>query len=77
MKRSSAVKLGITAALAATLLACGLGDDDDDCDDDDESLRQIRIVHTSSVRADLPQTHVSGALPASGGFGTHLADCGG
>jgi hypothetical protein len=75
MKRSSAVKLGITAALAATLLACGLGDDDD-CDDDDDSLRQIRIVHTSSVRKDIP-VHVSGALPASGGFGTHLADCGG
>lgn len=68
--------MGVTLALAATLLACGLSDDDDDCDDDDESLRQIRIVHASSVRKDIP-VHVSGALPASGGFGTHLADCGG
>lgn len=73
MKRSRAVTLGITAVLAATLLgACD--HDDDDCED--ESMQQIRIVYASSVRKDIP-VHVSGPLPASGGFGTHLADCGG
>ncbi len=58
--------------LAASLSGC-LGDDDD-CDD--ESLRQIRIVDNGDHVA-LQQVTSVPTLPASGGFGTHLADCGG
>lgn len=75
MKRSRVVTLGLTVTLA-TMLACGPGDDDDDCGDDNESLRPIRMVHVGTVR-EVPAPHVSDSLPTSGGFGTHLADCGG
>lgn len=60
--------------MAATLTACN-GDDDDDCEDD--SLRQVVPVHAGQVEQQVMVGDDWGALPDSGGFGTHLADCGG
>ena len=73
MKRSAAAKLGLVLTLTATLLACTLGEGDDDCDD--ESLRQVVPVHQGDLVLAAQQHDAM--LPASGGFGAHLADCGG
>jgi hypothetical protein len=72
VKRSTAVKLSLVVTLAATLAACNWNDDDD-CDD--ESLRQVVPVYQGDLVL-VAQQH-DAALPASGGFGTHLASCGG
>lgn len=71
VKRSRAVTLSVTLMLTATLL--GACNDDDDCDD--ESLP--RIEWTQGMRqVDVGQAAPE-TLPAKGGFGTRMDDCGG
>ncbi|MEV4412698.1 hypothetical protein [Catellatospora sp. NPDC049609] len=71
--RSPAVIIGGVVLLVGAL-ACAL-DDDDDCDSM-PAPRTVFAAGNSGIRlAEPPAT--SEALPSSGGFGTHLASCGG
>jgi hypothetical protein len=68
---------GVLLLVMATACACSsIDDDDDDCD----SLGPAETVFaagSSGVRMAPPAETSSAAMPASGGFGTHLASCGG
>jgi hypothetical protein len=66
---------GVLLLVMATACACS-SIDDDDCD----SLGPTDSVFaagSSGVRIAPPEETSTAALPASGGFGTHLASCGG
>ncbi|MFU8853393.1 hypothetical protein ACNAW0_20750 [Micromonospora sp. SL1-18] len=76
--RSATVQLGALTALALTLTACN--NDDDDCargaagGGGDTVALALRVPGPAAAR-DKPAPVA--ALPERGGFGTHLASCGG
>src|SRR5690348_17259190 len=82
--RSASVQLGALTALALALSGCNMTSDDDD---DDCALGPIgggetvalaaRVPTVSQARTTTEQPPVSSAVPERGGFGTHLASCGG
>ncbi|MFU8875564.1 hypothetical protein [Micromonospora sp. SL4-19] len=76
--RSATVQLGALTALALALSGCNLTDDDDDCalgpaGGGGGTVTQALRVSAPAAARDAPAP----ALPARGGFGTHLASCGG
>ncbi|MGW4295895.1 hypothetical protein ACWEH1_23010 [Micromonospora chersina] len=81
--RSATVQLGALTALALALSGCnnGYDDDDDDCalgpagGGGDTVAVALRVPAPAAAR-DTPAP-VAAALPERGGFGTHLASCGG
>lgn len=69
--------MGVVTVLAATLLACSWGgEEDDDCDDDESMQRPASGWFYSGDVAAVTHNESQQALPASGGFGTHLSSCG-
>ncbi|MEH0969577.1 hypothetical protein V6U77_00350 [Micromonospora sp. CPCC 205546] len=80
--RSASVQLGALTVLALTLSGCNMtsDDDDDDCalgpvgGGDTVALALRTPVVTSGRTAPEP---TAAAVPDRGGFGTHLAACGG
>ncbi|WP_307804342.1 hypothetical protein [Micromonospora echinofusca] len=84
--RSATVQLGALTALALALSGCNMTSDDDD--DDDCAMGPLGGGDTVVVAMQVPTvdarttTGTSGAgaaavVPERGGFGTHLASCGG
>ncbi|MGC5019829.1 hypothetical protein [Micromonospora sp. DT47] len=82
--RSASVQLGALTALALALSGCNMtsDDDDDDCalgpgggGDTVALAARVPTVTADAGRAE-PRP-VAAALPDQGGFGTHLASCGG
>ncbi|WP_320069530.1 hypothetical protein [Micromonospora sp. RTGN7] len=83
--RSATVQLGTLTALALALSGCNMSSDDDD---DDCALgpigggttvalaMRVPVSATTDATRAAPQP-VSTAVPERGGFGTHLASCGG
>ncbi|MGC4803926.1 hypothetical protein [Micromonospora sp. DT233] len=83
--RSATVQLGALTALALALTGCNTSSSDDD-DDDDCAMGPADGVTTVALAARTPATAVplrteprpaASIVPARGGFGTHLASCGG
>ncbi|MEU7927107.1 hypothetical protein [Micromonospora sp. NPDC049107] len=80
--RSASVQLGALTALALALSGCNMTSDDDD---DDCALGPVGGGGTVALgmRVSAPTAGRTGgepttaALPERGGFGTHLASCGG
>ncbi|MDG4804489.1 hypothetical protein [Micromonospora sp. WMMD980] len=81
--RSATVQLGALTALALALSGCnnGYDDDDDDCalgpagGGGDTVAVALRVpAPATAARGD---TALAAALPERGGFGSHLASCGG
>lgn len=72
--RSPAVIIGGVSLLLVGL-ACAI-DDDDDCDSMPVPRQTVFAAGSSGLRLAEPPAAAE-ALPASGGFGTHLASCGG
>ncbi|MFI7432911.1 hypothetical protein [Micromonospora haikouensis] len=89
--RSATVQLGALTALALTISGCNMSSGDDD--DDDCALGPVgggttvalamhvpatgtAVTTSDAVRAD-PRPGAAAAVPERGGFGTHLASCGG
>ncbi|WP_247684996.1 hypothetical protein [Micromonospora sp. C31] len=80
--RSASVQLGALTVLALTLSGCNMtsDDDDDDCalgpvgGGETVALALRAPVVTSGRTAPEP---AAAAVPDRGGFGTHLAACGG
>ncbi|MER5704179.1 hypothetical protein ABT023_19875 [Micromonospora sp. NPDC002296] len=78
--RSATVQLGALTALALTLSGCNMSsDDDDDC-----ALGPVGGGTTVALAMNVPAAAtrtepgpVTAAVPERGGFGTHLASCGG
>ncbi|WP_245718614.1 hypothetical protein [Micromonospora rhizosphaerae] len=80
--RSATVQLGALTALALALSGCNMtDDDDDDCalgpagGGGDSVALALRVPAPAADRA-APEP-VAAAVPERGGFGTHLASCGG
>jgi hypothetical protein len=75
------VHLGALTALALTLTGCNQVGDDDDCDSRSStrtgSLATAAPVPTVRARFNQPGPEPTAAVPSRGGFGTHLASCGG
>ncbi|MEV0728882.1 MULTISPECIES: hypothetical protein [Polymorphospora] len=76
--RSASVQLGALTALALTLTACD-SDDDDDC-----AMGPVGGGGAVAMALQNPVSKTAGgeqrgtaAVPERGGFGTHLASCGG
>ncbi|TYC26382.1 hypothetical protein FXF52_01570 [Micromonospora sp. MP36] len=75
------MQLGALTALALALSGCNLTDDDDDCalgpagGGGDSVAMASRIPAPAAARDT--SAPVAAALPAWGGFGSHLASCGG
>jgi hypothetical protein len=67
---------GVLLFVLATACACRAVDDDDNCDSLG-STDSVFAAGSSGVRMAPPAEARSAVLPASGGFGTHLASCGG
>ncbi|WP_232290137.1 hypothetical protein [Micromonospora sp. ATCC 39149] len=86
--RSATVQLGALTALALALSGCNTSSADDD-DDDDCALGPVGGGTTVALAMHVPATAattdaaragsrpVAAAVPERGGFGTHLASCGG
>ncbi|WP_405100979.1 hypothetical protein [Micromonospora sp. NBC_01412] len=81
--RSATVQLGALTALALTLSGCNMSSDDDD---DDCALGPVGGGTTVALAMNVPAAAtatrtdpgpVTAAVPERGGFGTHLASCGG
>ncbi|SCE76174.1 hypothetical protein GA0074695_0897 [Micromonospora viridifaciens] len=79
--RSATVQLGALTALALTLTGCN--NDDDDCASGRTSggggggtVAVARQIPAPAAARDV-SAPVAAALPARGGFGSHLASCGG
>ncbi|MFJ8580415.1 hypothetical protein [Micromonospora sp. NPDC093277] len=78
--RSATVHLGALTALALTLSGCN--NDDDDCalgppaGGGGDTVALALRVPGPAVARDTPAPAAT-ALPDRGGFGTHLASCGG
>jgi hypothetical protein len=75
MRSPKVVVGGVLAVVLAAACACRAFNDDD-CD----SLGptgNVFAAGSSGVRMAPPAERASAGLPASGGFGTHLASCGG
>ncbi|RGC70763.1 hypothetical protein C5N14_01340 [Micromonospora sp. MW-13] len=78
------MQLGALTALALTLSGCNMSSDDDD---DDCALGPAGggttvalAMHVPTTAADATRAEprpVAAAVPERGGFGTHLASCGG
>lgn len=87
--RSASVQLGTLTALALVLSGCNTGpdDDDDDCalGPTDGSVVAMAFASPAIASSTVANGRTSGdqppgagaALPEQGGFGTHLAACGG
>lgn len=80
--RSASVQLGALTALALALSGCNLtsDDDDDDCalgpeGGGDTVALAMRVPAPSAERTG--SDPAPAAVPERGGFGTHLASCGG
>ncbi|WP_245716447.1 hypothetical protein [Micromonospora humi] len=82
--RSATVQLGALTALALALSGCnnGYDDDDDDCalgpagGGGDTVAVALRVpAPVTAARGDAAPA--AAALPERGGFGSHLASCGG
>lgn len=81
--RSASVQLGALTALALALSGCNMTSDDDD--DDDCALGPVGGGETVALAMRVPAPAAgraapeptTAALPDRGGFGTHLASCGG
>ncbi|MFD6660938.1 hypothetical protein ACFWDK_01000 [Micromonospora chalcea] len=81
--RSASVQLGALTALALALSGCnnGYDDDDDDCalgpagGGGDTVAVALRVP--TPATASRGEAAPTAALPERGGFGTHLASCGG
>lgn len=80
--RSASVQLGALTALALALSGCNMtsDDDDDDCalgpvGGGDTVALAMRVAEPTAGRA-APEP-ATAAMPDRGGFGTHLASCGG
>lgn len=81
--RSATVQLGAMTALALALSGCNMtsDDDDDDCalgpvGGGDTVALALRVPDATAAGRGAPQP-VPAAVPERGGFGTHLASCGG
>ncbi|MDG4768171.1 hypothetical protein O7632_29390 [Solwaraspora sp. WMMD406] len=85
--RSASVQLGALTALALTLSGCNMVSDDD-CDDDRSmgaggaggtvvAMAVSGPAVSTRTGTDQGERHVPAMLPDRGGFGTHLASCGG
>ncbi|MET8084997.1 hypothetical protein [Micromonospora sp. NPDC005237] len=80
--RSASVQLGALTALALALSGCNMTSDDDD---DDCALGPVGGGDTVALAMRVPAPvagrtagePTTAALPERGGFGTHLASCGG
>ncbi|MER7461094.1 hypothetical protein [Micromonospora sp. NPDC126480] len=80
--RSASVQLGALTALTLALSGCNMTSDDDD---DDCALGPVGGGDTVALALRVPETGAGraapeaapAALPDRGGFGTHLAACGG
>ncbi|MEV1143800.1 hypothetical protein [Micromonospora sp. NPDC049799] len=82
--RSASVQLGALTALALALSGCNMTSDDDD---DDCALGPVggggtvalalREPVPAAVGVGADDRSAEAALPDRGGFGTHLAACGG
>ncbi|SCL14320.1 hypothetical protein [Micromonospora inyonensis] len=80
--RSATVQLGTLTVLALALSGCNMTSDDDD---DDCALGPsggggtvaLALQKPAPVTGATAPEPVAGAVPERGGFGTHLADCGG
>lgn len=71
------VIVGGILALVLGAFACSRVSDDD-CDSMSPATgEQVFAAGFSGIRAMPPSAPQTGALPKSGGFGTHLASCGG
>ncbi|MEV0808332.1 hypothetical protein [Micromonospora sp. NPDC050200] len=83
--RSASVQLGALTALALALSGCNLTSDDDDDDDcalgpaggGDTVALALRVPAVTTGAGGAEPRPVAAALPERGGFGTHLASCGG
>jgi hypothetical protein len=83
--RSASVQLGALTALALTLTGCNQVGDDDDCDGRPNNPPRNRSFATAepepfrTVDARFGDTdrQPHSVVPTEGGFGTHLASCGG
>ncbi|MGN9802130.1 hypothetical protein [Micromonospora sp. L32] len=82
--RSASVQLGALTALALALSGCNMtsDDDDDDCalgptGGGDTIALAMRVPAVTTGTAGAEPRPVAAALPERGGFGTHLASCGG
>ncbi|MEQ4300924.1 hypothetical protein ABNF97_05935 [Plantactinospora sp. B6F1] len=82
--RSASVQLGALTALAVTLSGCNQVGDDDDCDSRRSTPRPRSLALAAYAPATVPDGPTAGSstggadvLPERGGFGTHLASCGG
>ncbi|BCJ60038.1 hypothetical protein Jiend_34600 [Micromonospora endophytica] len=83
--RSASVQLGAVTALALALSGCNMtSDDDDDCalgptgggDTVALAMRIPASVAAPATGRTAPEP-VGATVPERGGFGTHLASCGG
>ncbi|MEV0213866.1 hypothetical protein [Micromonospora sp. NPDC050695] len=81
--RSASVQLGALTALALALSGCNMTSDDDDDDDcalgpvgGGETVALAMLVAAPAGGRAAPEP-TTAALPERGGFGTHLASCGG
>ncbi|MEU4566568.1 hypothetical protein [Micromonospora sp. NPDC023956] len=80
--RSATVQLGTLTVLALALSGCNMTSDDDD---DDCALGPgggggtvaLAFRNPAPTTGGAAPEPVSAAVPERGGFGTHLADCGG
>ncbi|MFY1689654.1 hypothetical protein [Plantactinospora sp. WMMB782] len=80
------MQLGALTALAVTLSGCNQVADDDDCDSRPSTPRPRSLALAAYAPAvasapaesgGRPAGGATGVLPERGGFGTHLASCGG
>ncbi|MFI7603843.1 hypothetical protein ACIBTV_01820 [Micromonospora sp. NPDC049366] len=80
--RSASVQLGTLTVLALALSGCNLtsDDDDDDCalgpEGGGDTVAHATRVAVPAATRTAPEP-VAAAVPDRGGFGTHLASCGG
>ncbi|WP_433530036.1 hypothetical protein ACQPYA_28165 [Micromonospora sp. CA-263727] len=83
--RSASVQLGALTALALTLSGCNMtSDDDDDCalgpsggGDTVALAMRVPAVATGPASGRGAPEPAGAAVPERGGFGSHLAACGG
>ncbi|MEH0820266.1 MULTISPECIES: hypothetical protein [unclassified Micromonospora] len=83
--RSASVQLGALTALALALSGCNMTSDDDDDDDcalgptggGDTVALAMRVPAVTTDAGTSEPRPVAAALPERGGFGIHLASCGG
>ncbi len=67
---------GVLLVVMGAACACSSVDGDDDCDSMGPT-GAVFAAGSSGVRLAAPGETSTAALPSTGGFGTHLASCGG